>query len=1521
MAPRKQKDSGAPRKQKDSGASRKVASSKKTQKHPSSQPAKLGLQHFFGRLSQNASQTSQPSQPLEVQPAKGDQNILALVKPPESTSALPAKDLENTRGKRPGASYDRPAKKSQKTPVGRKLSASPSEELAKSPNMTPRPPDESSTIDNAKCSKDLQGSETPKAQNVKHICDLLDKSPVPSSPNKGSWWSPSMMIKQSQDEGGDVVTYHKTPVTERLETIVKERSDIEVSLKASQLLGRSEEHNMSKILLNASTLNRSPIRPCSEKESSPSLAAKLEQWFSTPRMKKYAERTKLLSKVDSCNVIDTNKENIPILLDVQSKVGQSQINKEQIKENGSREHRKVLLELINTAEHAMSVARPTPKNVPTVILDEQHLTNRPTSYSSCLTDVQIITEKQPMEEDVPGNSAVVVASACSKELECDLDAGKQNINLKRFPYTASANQPFYISNNGNRILGKDSFAFPNNSVSSSLLQGQFGITDSDVPLLELTNKRHSTQPNIHFLVLEVADMEYHENTTGITSLCKVLRLLNEQSGSEQILHLCDEWAYSLVRPGDTVNVIGEFDAEGKCVIDHESNLLVIHPDLLISGSRVGTSFSCPRRAVLDERIKSIDVSTAALMGTMLHRVFQAGLVHESPTKEFLEQEAKVVMQTYIESIYATGGNETEAYAKLMAAIPTILNWIQNFKGKLISTMPTVDFGTKDGEKQLLISEVVDIEEMVWSPKYGLKGMFDASVRVKFGSPSHLLDDLMMPLEFKTGRGTTGQAAMEHRAQVILYTLLMSDRYLQDVGSGLIYYLHTNQTQGIAVQHADLVGLIMQRNEHATNLLTASSTQMLPPMLKSYSTCQGCRHLEICTVYHKAQEWGNAESSGLGDLFNSYVSHLSNAYSDFLRHWDQLIDLEARDSQKACSEIWRKPSLQREEEGGCLSSMVLDISHCYPGQKVGKTGEYIYHFRRLDSFNHKQNYPEMPKDVATRTMANSPSVSLLDQPFKCGDHVVLSTEDGRVAVASGAITEIMDSSVTLYLSHQLRLPGSTEHELIRQVWRIDKDETASSFAIMRFNLLQLFVKNNRDDHRRQLIVDLQPPRFDSGAILTQDPAVSYVRSSTDLNDDQRRAILKILSAKDYALILGMPGTGKTSTMVHAVKALLARGASILLSSYTNSAVDNLLLKLKAQGIDFIRLGRTAAIHPDIQEYTISGMGINSVKELESRIDQACVVGVTCLGITHPLLVKKRFDVCIVDEAGQITFPVCLGPIMYARTFVLVGDHYQLPPLVRSAEARENGMSISLFRRLSEAHPQAVSALQCQYRMCAGVMKLSNALIYGNRLRCGSSAVADAELDVTGVSKVNPPWLREVLDPKKSVLFINTDVLPAQETKVHNAINNPIEASILLKIIRELLNGGVNVNDIGVISPYNSQVDLIRRFTTEACLPSLEVHTIDKYQGRDKDCILVSFVRSNNQSKSSGSSLLADWHRINVAITRAKKKLIMVGSQKTLSMTPLLRLLIEQVEEDDGILHLPKEALSSSWLKKCANKPHT
>ncbi|CAK9170418.1 unnamed protein product [Ilex paraguariensis] len=656
-----------------------------------------------------------------------------------------------------------------------------------------------------------------------------------------------------------------------------------------------------------------------------------------------------------------------------------------------------------------------------------------------------------------------------------------------------------------------------------------------------------------------------------------------------------------------------------------------------------------------------------------------------------------------------------------------------------SKTPSVDFRSDDGIQKVKISEVVDIEEMAWAPKYGLKGVIDASVRVKVESDTNKTDEKIMPLEFKTGKGTSGQTAMEHNAQVMLYTLLMSDRYLKNIDSGLLYYLHTDQTQGIVVQRSDLVGLIMRRNELATDILKASMSQQLPQMLQSPNMCKGCRHLNVCTVYHKVHG-GSTADSGLGELFDSLVNHLSTAHCVFLKKWDRLIDLEAKELEAVKKEMWCSRSLTSEHYTSCVSSLVLDTSDKLLPKKFSKSNRFIYRFMR-------QDLP--PPDGKAYEMdslgpASSP-INNMDCTLRTGDYVMLSTEPDRLIVASGVIVDISNFHVLVSFSKCLRLPGSSPssvaQDLCRQVWRIDKDEIMTSFAIMRFNLVQLFLQNDQSSHLRKLIVDLEAPRFDSGCIFSQDPALSYIWSEKNLNDDQRRAIIKILTAKDYALILGMPGTGKTSTLVHAVKALLIRGASILLTSYTNSAVDNLLIKLKAKGIDFIRIGRYEAVHKEVQGHCLSAMDMHGIEEIKLRLDQIKVVAVTCLGITSPLLANKRFDVCIMDEAGQTTLPVSLGPLMFASKFVLVGDHYQLPPLVQSTEARENGMGVSLFCRLSEAHPQAIAALQSQYRMCAAIMELSNALIYGNRLRCGSSEIEDAKLKYTSSASLSS-WLKEV-----------------------------------------------------------------------------------------------------------------------------------------------------------------------------------
>jgi DNA replication ATP-dependent helicase Dna2 len=215
----------------------------------------------------------------------------------------------------------------------------------------------------------------------------------------------------------------------------------------------------------------------------------------------------------------------------------------------------------------------------------------------------------------------------------------------------------------------------------------------------------------------------------------------------------------------------------------------------------------------------------------------------------------------------------------------------------------------------------------------------------------------------------------------------------------------------------------------------------------------------------------------------------------------------------------------------------------------------------------------------------------------------------------------------------------------------------------------------------------------------------------------------MSAKDYALVLGMPGTGKTTTIAHIIRTLVAKGKSVLLTSYTHTAVDNILLKIRSDKIGILRLGASAKIHPEVREFaTLAAEPKDSLEALEKSWMEPPVVATTCLTINHPLFSRRIFDYCIVDEASQITLPVCIGPIRMAQKFILVGDHYQLPPLVQNKEAMEGGLDVSLFKLLCEAHPQAVVSLEHQYRMCADVMLLSNTFIYSGRLKCGTPNVA-------------------------------------------------------------------------------------------------------------------------------------------------------------------------------------------------------
>ena len=354
----------------------------------------------------------------------------------------------------------------------------------------------------------------------------------------------------------------------------------------------------------------------------------------------------------------------------------------------------------------------------------------------------------------------------------------------------------------------------------------------------------------------------------------------------------------------------------------------------------------------------------------------------------------------------------------------------------------------------------------------------------------------------------------------------------------------------------------------------------------------------------------------------------------------------------------------------------------------------------------------------------------------------------------------------------------------------------------------------DVKRQRLIVDLAAPRFRSNPLLpwTGDDAtssdVSDSRSLTDgisfrprvlprsseaqllkreffssLNDDQRRAVLHALSARDYACLLGMPGTGKTSTIAYLVRCLVALGFSVVITSHTHSAVDTLLLKLVEVGLgrDLLRLGKTARVHPGVRHRCLDAMieegQLASVASVSEELSSAPIIGTTCLGIKHAVFSRRKFDVCIVDEASQIPEPIALGPLRTARRFILVGDHNQLPPLVKSRQAKAGGMDVSLFKRLCDAHPGSVAPLGIQYRMNEDIQSISNALVYAGALRCGSAAVAQSRYALpslhalpapaTGAASITPSaaaaagsvphWLTSALAPSTTVAFLDTDGL--------------------------------------------------------------------------------------------------------------------------------------------------------------------
>ena len=490
---------------------------------------------------------------------------------------------------------------------------------------------------------------------------------------------------------------------------------------------------------------------------------------------------------------------------------------------------------------------------------------------------------------------------------------------------------------------------------------------------------------------------------------------------------------------------------------------------------------------------------------------------------------------------------------------------------------------------------------------------------------------------------------------------------------------------------------------------------------------------------------------------------------------------------------------------------------------------------------------------------------------------------------------------------------------------------TSYRVMIESLTKAIHNENPDFCRlRDTLISTASPRF------RQLPEVSFPW----LNHSQNEAVQKVLEAQDVAVVHGPPGTGKTTTLVEAIIETLQREEQVLVCAPSNAAVDWISEQLSRRGVNVLRIGnalrisdemlecsyeRRYADHPDYPElWSIrkalrqgfeKGKSIEKQAklhklrerqtELEIKINadlfnQARVISCTLIGSAYHILEHHHFNTLFIDEAAQALQPACWAAILKANRVILSGDHQQLPPTVKCPEALRGGLSRTLMQHLVETKPQCVSLLNTQYRMHKSIMQFSSDYFYHGELKAAPQ-VADRL-----ISPMDTP-----------LTWIDTSQCQFEE-KVNartQSKSNANEARLLLRVMRDyidmvsmprILDDRV---DFGIISPYKSQVRLIRKLLKmqhffRPLKRQISVGSVDGFQGQERDVIVISMVRDNDQGTIG---FLRDLRRMNVAITRARMKLIVIGNTETLAKHPFYAKLIAHFEKYGQILSARTEEL--------------
>lgn len=451
-----------------------------------------------------------------------------------------------------------------------------------------------------------------------------------------------------------------------------------------------------------------------------------------------------------------------------------------------------------------------------------------------------------------------------------------------------------------------------------------------------------------------------------------------------------------------------------------------------------------------------------------------------------------------------------------------------------------------------------------------------------------------------------------------------------------------------------------------------------------------------------------------------------------------------------------------------------------------------------------------------------------------------------------------------------------------------------------------------------------------------PAATFSFSDISLpwlNATQQHAVNEVLRAKDVAIVHGPPGTGKTTTLVEAINETLARESQVLVCAQSNMAVDWISEQLVDRGINVLRIGNPTRVndkmlgftyerrfeaHPDYSQLWAIRKAIRELRmqrkgrtenwhqkmdrlrsratELEISINadlfgQARVIASTLVGASNKILDGQHYSTLFIDEAAQALEPACWIAIRRANRVILAGDHCQLPPTVKSIAALKAGLGKTLMERIVDSKPEVVTLLDTQYRMNEEIMRFSSSWFYDGKVKAATITAHRGILDYDTPIE----WVDDVANDDETV----------GETFVGETFGriNKVEARQVMELLQayfekigkqRILDESI---DVGIISPYRAQVQYLRHLIKKEAFFKpfrhlLSVNTVDGFQGQERDVIIVSLVRSNNDGQIG---FLRDLRRMNVAMTRARSKLIIIGDHETLAHHEFYKKLYEYIKK--------------------------